>query len=194
MRVKTKGLTLHIEIDEYPPDLRSDGGLNTMLCWHRRYNLGDKNPYESSRDFYSDKELQDSIFAIRKVFMLDHSGLSFSSAPFTAVDPQGWDSGVIGVIYIAKDNAKRIYGDLSEESKQKADNDLIAEIDEYDRYHNTQYYNYYIEDGEGNPLDASGGYYGDSMTEVLEVMRDCAEKEYHPLFDKAIRQQSSAEM
>jgi hypothetical protein len=191
MRVKTKGLTLHVEPDDYPPDPRHDGCTDTMLCWHRRYNLGDENPYESSDDFYEDKELQDKIFVMRKVYMLDHSGLRFSAAPFTYVDPQGFDSGVIGVIYMTKEDAQRVYGDLSEESARAADAGLIDEINEYDRYHNTQYYEYYIEDGEGEPLAASCGYYGDNMKEILEVMRDCAGKKYYPLFDKAIRQQES---
>jgi hypothetical protein len=190
MRIKTKGLTLHVEPDDYAPDPRGDGCVDRMLCWHRRYSLGDKNPYKTSRDFWDDMELQDGIFALRKVYMLDHSGLRFSHEPF-ACDPQGWDSGVIGVIFITKDDARKVYGDLSDEAKRQADQGLIDEIKEYDRYHNTEYYGYYIEGGEGETLDASGGYYGDSLTEILEVMRDNAETDYHPLFDKAIREQQS---
>jgi hypothetical protein len=193
MRIKTKGMTLHVEPDDYPPNPREQGSVARMLCWHRRYNLGDKNPYAESGDFYDDKELQADIFVMRKFYMLDHSGLRFSASPseFRAVDPYGFDWGAIGVIYITMDNAQRVYGDLSDDSKQKADQELIDEIKEFDRYHNTQYYGYFIEDGEGETLDASGGYYGDSMTDILEVMRDCAETEYHPLFDKALRQQQS---
>jgi hypothetical protein len=191
MRVKTKGLTLNVYEDDYPHNPRLDGCTDTMLCWHRRYDLGDKNPYATSQDFWDDKELQDSIFVIRKVYMLDHSGLYFSAEPFTAVDPQGWDSGIIGVIYMTKDNAQRVYGGLTEETKKQALQGLKDEIEEYDRFHNTQYYEYCIEGKEGEPLDGSCGYYGDSMTEILEVMRDNADKKYHPLFDKAIRQQQS---
>jgi hypothetical protein len=191
MRVKTKGLTLHVQEDDYGHNPRNDGCADRMLCWHRRYNLGDENPYKNSQDFWDDKEVQRGIFVIRKVYMLDHSGLRFSATPFTAVDPQGWDSGVVGVIYMTKDDAQRVYGDLSDESKQKADAGLIDEIEEYDRYHNTQYYGYLIEGSEGDTLDASGGYYGDSMIEILEVMKDCADTEYHSLFDKAIRQHES---
>ena len=194
MRVKKKGLTLHVEQDDYPHNPRNDGCTDTMLCWHSRYTLGDENPYKTSQDFYDDKELQDKIFVMRKVYMLDHSGLRFSATPFTAVDPQGWDSGVVGVIYMTKDDAQRVYGGLTDEAKQNADAGLIDEIEEYDRYHNTQYYEFYIEGKEGEPLEASCGYYGDSMTEILEVMRDCADKKYRPLFDKAIQRESGAVM
>lgn len=166
MRVKTKGLTLLVEPDDYPHNPRLDGCTDTMLCWHKRYDLGDQNPYATSQDFWDDKELQDSIFVMRKVYMLDHSGLRFSAEPFTAVDPQGWDSGVIGIIYMTKDDAQRVYGGLTEETKKQALEGLKDEIEEYDRFHNTQYYEYYIEGKEGEPLDASGGYYGDSMTEI----------------------------
>jgi len=197
MRVKTKGMTLHVYEDEAPHNPRYDGCTDTMLCWHRRYDLGDKNPYKTSQDFWDDKELQDSIFAIKKVYMLDHSGLRFSTsaARFRAVDPMGFDWGVVGVIYMTKDNAKRVYGDLSDESKLKAEQGLDDEVEEYDRFHSTQFYEYYIDGKEGEPLCGSSGYYGDSMAEVIEVMRDNADKKYRPLFDKALRQfQSGAAM
>jgi len=154
MIIKAKGLTLNIEPDEYPPNPREQGSLDTMLCWHRQYDLGDKNPYAALEDFDADKELQDSIFAQQSVYMLDHSGLAFSASPaqFRAIDPQGYDWGTVGVIYITKDNAIKIYGDLSEQSKQKAEQGLVDEIEEYDRFHNTQYYSYSVEDGEGSNL------------------------------------------
>ena len=174
MRVKTKGMTLHVEPDDYPHNPRLDGSLDTMLCWHRRYDLGDENPYKTSQDFYDDKELQDSIFVMRKVYMLDHSGLRFSAsaAQFRAVDPHGFDWGVVGVIYMTKADAERVYGDLSDESKQKAADGLDYEIEVYDRYHNTQHYEYFIDGKEGEPLAGACGFYGDNMTEILEVIRN----------------------
>ena len=36
-----KHYVLHIHDDPYPDDPRNWGGLATMACFHRRYNLGD---------------------------------------------------------------------------------------------------------------------------------------------------------
>lgn len=39
-----KGYTIEITQDEYPDDPRQWDNLGIMACWHRRYNLGDKQP------------------------------------------------------------------------------------------------------------------------------------------------------
>ena len=51
--VATRGpYALQIEFDDDPPNPREDEDrFGTMVCWHRRYNLGDDNPHESPRDF-----------------------------------------------------------------------------------------------------------------------------------------------
>lgn len=46
-----KGFTIKIFPDHYPESPREWDNLGTMICWHRRYNLGDKHKYESPEDF-----------------------------------------------------------------------------------------------------------------------------------------------
>lgn len=45
---------LEIVRDEFPEDPRNWDNLGTMVCWHRRYNLGDKHDYKTYRDFLED--------------------------------------------------------------------------------------------------------------------------------------------
>jgi len=42
-----KGCTIRLEYDEHPESPREWCNVGTMVCWHRRYNLGDEQPKES---------------------------------------------------------------------------------------------------------------------------------------------------
>ena len=39
-----KGYTIKIEHDDYPDNPRDWDNAGEMVCWHRRYNLGDEEP------------------------------------------------------------------------------------------------------------------------------------------------------
>lgn len=187
MEIKSKGITLKIDIDENPinPRLECDN-LGKMLCWHRRYSLGDKNPYNTPQDFYNDKGLQESIAVKLSVFLLDHSGLYLSHKPFTGIDPQGWDSGKVGVIYATKAAVEKEYGSMSQDAIQKTTKQLIAELNEYDNYLNGNYYYFTIEGLEGECLDSYGSFTGSSMKDILNQMKEHCSAEYSFLFDKII--------
>lgn len=193
MEVKSKGLTLKVEIDEDPINPRIDyENIGVMLCWHRKYSLGDKNPYSMPQDFYNDKELQDSIAVKLSVFMLDHSGLYLRHRPFLDVDPQGFDSGKIGVIYATKSAVEKEYGSLSEETLQKTRECLIQEIKEYDNYLNGSYYYFTIEGLEGECLDSCGSFTGNSLEEIFMQMKKYCSLEYSELFDKMIKKECNS--
>ena len=194
MTTKSKGITLSVEIDDNPINPREDyEHFGKMICWHRRYDLGDKNPYKKSQDFWDDKELQDNIFVKLNVYMMDHSGLSFSANPFTT-DPQNWDSGQIGIIYATEADTIKEFGDLSEDSRLEAEKLLASEIAEYNDYHTSNYYRFSIEGLEGEVVDSCGGFRGDTMQEVLESMQVVADRGYDFLFEKILEKQQGAEM
>ena len=44
-------MKLRIEHDEYPESPRDWDNVGTMVCWHRRYTLGDEQPSESPEDW-----------------------------------------------------------------------------------------------------------------------------------------------
>jgi hypothetical protein len=193
--VKANGFTLHIESDEWLPDSPRDtqDNLGKMYCWHRRYNIGDKNPYKRSRDFWDDTDLQSEIFTSVKVYLLDHSVLRLGAGPF-ACDPDGWDSDVLGIVYATKKNVQARYGNLSDETKAAVEEALRAEIAEYDDYMNTEYYRFWIEGLDGECVDSCGGFVCDDETEMLKAMKEYVGDEYYPLFDKALAQAVGSEM
>jgi hypothetical protein len=190
--VKVNGLTLHVGPEEWGGESprETHDNLGGMLTWHRRYSIGDKNPYAESQDFWDDENLQNEIFAIVKVHMLDHSGLRLSNGPF-ASDPDCWDSGVVGIVYATKENVLERYGDLSGETRVKVETDLCHEIEDYDDYLNAEYYCFWIEGPDGESLDSCGGFGYDDKTEMLKGMKEYVAEEYYPLFDKAIAQTNS---
>ena len=51
---RDNGYTLKIVHDDDGGNPRDWDNLGTMLCWHRQYNLGDKNNYSDHRDFLAD--------------------------------------------------------------------------------------------------------------------------------------------
>ena len=49
---KAPAYKLQVEIDEFPPDPRTDyDNFGKMVCWHSRYDLGDKHDFSEPSDF-----------------------------------------------------------------------------------------------------------------------------------------------
>jgi hypothetical protein len=44
--LKTEKYTLTIDVDENPSDPREDDNLTKMICFHKKYTLGDKHDYK----------------------------------------------------------------------------------------------------------------------------------------------------
>ena len=44
--------TLEVEQDALSMDPRDCDNLCTMICWHKRYKLGDKHPYDGVDEFF----------------------------------------------------------------------------------------------------------------------------------------------
>ena len=111
--------------------------LGTMLCFHGKYILGDKNPY-NSRDYAGWNDFAKSLFKVHDValmlpiYMYDHSGITISHKPFSCP----WDSGQIGWIFVNKDQVRREFGvkRISSKVMDKVRSVLIAEIEEYNEY------------------------------------------------------------
>ncbi len=113
-------LRLVIEQDEFPEDPRSWDNLETMLCCHREYHLGDCNSNKETEEQLaeicrkygkSDEEIDEMTFAEEVQFILDqddvcglplwlydHSGISISTRRQCS-----WDSSFIGLIFVEKD-------------------------------------------------------------------------------------------
>ena len=89
---------LTIEQDEYPEDPRAWDNLTTMVCWHRRYSLGDKHDFNDVHEMLEDLAYQAGIeydeditsadlmtklapyYLIKPLYLYDHSGISMSTS------------------------------------------------------------------------------------------------------------------
>jgi len=140
---KIKNRYMEIDVDEYAESPREFDDIVKMLFIHKRYDLGDKhecfNP--DSFDSWDDikQYIQDELSGmyIRKVYMLDHSGLSISLRDFC----DSWDSGVIGFVYIPAGYVQKYKID-----EEQANNIISSSIEEYDNYLRGEIYRFYIYD------------------------------------------------
>lgn len=170
-------LTVEVLQDTDPLDPRDWEYDSLMVCFHNRYNLGDKTDFKSS-DYQSWDELyadlQDNGYqSILSLYLYDHSGISISAESFIGrAQHAEWDSGQIG--FIATKEAGK-------------EEQLRLEVEEYDKYLQGQVYAYRIYEDttcsscnhESQEVYAyTGGYY--SVEEALE-----AGKSEAPYYEKA---------
>jgi len=167
--VKHNGCTITIERDEFPQNPRTEwDNLGTMVCFHKRYNLGDKHGLNiTSDDFANWDELeaflheQQGALVVLPLFLYDHSGITISTGRFSCA----WDSGQVGFIFVSKGRAE------SECPRKEAESDaayndrikdyLIGEVKTYDDYLTGEVYGYSVtDDATGTEGDSCFGFYG----------------------------------
>jgi hypothetical protein len=161
------GSTIHILFDQMPSDPRDDDNLGTMVCFHRRYALGDKNHGYKDGNFHSWKELEGQLYkdgaaVVLPLYMYDHSIQDIA----TEVRPYwwhySWDGGQIGFIFITKEKARKEYGwkNITPERQAELKKYLKAEVDVYAKYVRGETYGYSIETPEGEEIESCYGYLG----------------------------------
>jgi len=176
------GCTLEIYFDEDPESPREWDNLGTMICFHTRYDLGDKHDYKS-RDYNGWDEIENQIKQdnpecfIRPLYLMDHSGLSISMGPFGCP----WDSGQVGFIFITKEIVvSQLRGDVF-----RAEEVLSAEVEAYNQYLVGDIYGFILRDKPCNKcgcntksevLDSCWGFYGSDVKE--NSMMDHLSKEH----------------
>lgn len=146
---------------------RSWDNLGKMICFHRRYKLGDNHNF-SADDFNSWEELEnilrteENAHTILPLSLYDHSGISMSVGSPTCP----WDSGRVGFIYITKDKVKSEGIDES-----KVEEYLIGEVETYNQYLTGDVYRYEIsrvsvcDHGceHTELVDSCGGFFGEDF-------------------------------
>jgi hypothetical protein len=136
-----KKYELKIERDEDPMNPRTEwDNLGTMVCFHNRYDLGDKTDYRSE-DYNGWDELKQGILenegevVILPLYLYDHSGITISTSSFSC----RWDSGQIGFIFVSKHTIKKEGID-----ETKVEEYLKSEVETYDKYLTGENYRYTI--------------------------------------------------
>ena len=172
-QITFKNHTIKIFQDEDARSPREDDNIGKMVCFHRRYELGDKHNYDSSdfenwQQLSSLLEVEENAVIVLPIYMYDRSGITISTGSFRGIDPGGWDSGMIGFIYCTqKDLDENFDGDVD-----RAEAHLKAEIKEYDDYLRGNVYGFEIENSKGDFIDSCWGFYGDgAMEEAKDVVK-----------------------
>ena len=164
---------IEVHQDESPESPRNWDNLGKMICFHRRYNLGDKHDYDHNNysgweEQRKDIEKTENTCVILPLYLYDHSGITMSTSPFSC----NWDSGQVGWIVVSEEdvrkefNVKRITKDIIE----KVTKILEGEVETYDQYLTGDVYGYKIfkvsecELGHEHKeeLDSCWGFYGES--------------------------------
>lgn len=155
--------------------------LGKMVCWHRRYRLGDEMPKKEPHEWYETnlKGREGAIYL--PLFLLDHSGITMRTASFR--DP--WDSGQVGWIYATEDEIKSYFshtGEMTEELKERALKVLETEVRLYDNYLTGDVW--CCSDGD----EVFGGFYGSTLEEtgLFEHFGEDRKKEVEEAWEKRI--------
>ena len=164
--IHVPGYTLEIWPDDCVENPRNWDHLGTLLCWHRRYSLGDTNPYRTPADFAADITAKNAL--VLPVFLYDHSGLFFSTSntryPFTDI----WDAGQVGYLFVTKEAIRTEYGvtRIIPAIREKVIAVLECELQTYQQYVNGEIFGFTLTDTTtGEVKDECGGFFGDDLSE-----------------------------
>lgn len=163
---KTYEINIVLDDDSENPRTSWDN-FGKMVCFHRRYNLGDKHNFEDSTDLI--KYLKENKAIYLPLFLYDHSGITIKTSHFNCQ----WDSGQVGYIYVLPTNIYKEFSckKINKEVKQKVLNLLESEVITYNKYLIGEVYGYEITDSKGEYINSCYGYY----IEPGELMNECKE-------------------
>ena len=196
----TENTTLKIKYDSDSQNPREWDNLTKMICFHKRYNLGDKHDYNF--DYYSSfdemkKEIieNEGVAIIEPLYMYDHSGQTISTKPFSCP----WDSGQIGFVFITKKDLLEEFGGkrITKKIIERGERVLRGEVETYDQFIRGDVYGFEIEykttdsvSGEikDDVSDSCWGFYGDNIwkngmyehinSDAIEDLRELLEAEF----------------
>lgn len=164
--------------DSDPQNPRDWENDTLMLCWHRRYNLGDLkiNPYEF-KDFnkaMNHFRKKYKALYLMPIYCYEHGNIALSLSreyPFNDY----FDSGVVGFMLVKPNKFTKTLGE--EQLKQLMENDIKV----YNDYLSGNVYGFILERKnkcltcghiEKEIIDSCFGFYGYDIKEVLEQIKD----------------------
>jgi hypothetical protein len=168
---------LTIDHENYPENPREWDNFSTMVCFHRKYRLGDKHTYNHN-DYNGWDEMEKDIIknenvgVILPLYLYDHSGITISTRPFHC----NFDSGQIGFIYVSRKTIFeniRGYKILTKKLKGIVTERLLNELKCYDQYLQNEVYSFEIVKDDER-VEYCGGYYDldECIKEGIDMVND----------------------
>lgn len=148
--------TFEIQQDSFPQNPRAEwDNTGTMVCWSRRYTLGDSQPSVDPIE-YTNTIPKGSV--VLPLYLYSHSGITMKTTPFACP----WDSGQVGFIYMTPENIRKDFGVkmITKKVREKCEKLLVAEVAVYDAYISDDVWMIVEKDESGEVVDSNGGYYG----------------------------------
>lgn len=158
MRAETETVRLIVEQDTNPINWREEGEpLGTMVCWHRRYKLGEVQPTVPPNEWRESLSEEDRPAVELPLYLYDHGGITMSTSSFS----YPWNSGQVGFIYMTALEIRREFAGDEEQARKR----LQQEVKDYDDYLTGNVWGYRIERkmpcGHWEETDSCWGFYGD---------------------------------
>lgn len=175
------GKTINIYQDEDPESPRDWDNTGVLVCFHRRYQLGDKDHGYYEADFTGWDDLRTTIIrnhnpvVILPLGLIDHSGISmYVGSEAHWCDPGGWDSGQVGFAFVSRATALKEWGNkrVTKRVRELAEKCLRGQIESYDQYLRGDVYGYTITGENEEPLDSCWGFFG--IEQVKEAAKEAA--------------------
>jgi hypothetical protein len=149
-----------------------------MVCWHRRYKLGDAQPHLDPQQWHEEERPKDAFEL--PLYLYDHGGITMRTGAFGCP----WDSGQVGWIYITPEKARECFTLKPEDpiDEDRVLELLRAEVKEYDQYLTGDIWYFVLEKGTtcgdcGHTTweheDSCGGFYANDKDEDnIAMLRD----------------------
>lgn len=140
-----------------------DDNLGKMICFNRKYSLGDKHEFTFDM-FDSWDELKYNLIRNKKavvilpLYLYDHSGLTIATTPFNCP----WDSGRVGFIYADRETILNEYKvkRITKKIRETVTEVLQTEVKTYDQYLRGDVYSYIITAENGEVVEYVNDIYG----------------------------------
>ena len=161
------GNVLTVKYDECPDSPRNWDNLSTFVTFESRNYSPDKNDFESFQELYEMVQSDKYIYSLVEKY--EHSAVSYYRHNGSLRCQ--WDSGVVGIIFVSKEDIRKNYNvkRVTKKILEKVYNVFDGELETYTDYCNGAVYGYVIENMEGEIIDSCWGFYGyDDLDTILE--------------------------
>jgi hypothetical protein len=165
MEFEYKGYDVEIVQSINHDSPREWDNIGRMVCFHGRYDLGDKTLLRSSYfDGWDALEahLEKTAAVILPLYLYDHGGITMNTTGFSCP----WDSGQVGFIYADRTKVCEEFGwkRLSPQRRERIAEMLRGEVKTYDQYLTGDVWGYVITK-DGEDVDSCYGFYGQDYCE-----------------------------
>lgn len=170
--VDYRNFKIEIKPDPSPDNPRDWDNLGVMVCFHRRYHIGDNHGYANPTQLTRLFETGDYYYL--PIYAYEHGGITISTRLEPHWPDKQWDCGQLGYIYTSKAKVRQEWKvqRISKKLRQQVMEILKTEVKIQDAYMNGRVYGYIVRDPIGEEIDSSWGFYDetDALNEAKAIV------------------------